>query len=853
MKSDRLFLCVLVNFITGIYGNNLCYSQLINNTIIKGSVIDAKTREPLPFVYVTLENTSTGTVTDNKGNYNIVTTATSYKVKFSFIGYETVSRIITPGKIQTINIELMPLSVELAEVIVKPAKKSYSNKNNPAVDLIGKVIENKSRNRIEGLDYFQYNKYEKIVISLSNLQEDFKQPRAFNKFQFVLENVDTSRLDGRKNIPVYIKETQSDYYYRKNPKSDKEIIRAEKTIKFDEYVDNKGFSAKIKYLYQDIDIYDNEIFFLSNKFLSPVSAAAPLLYRYFILDTSLVDNVRCIKMFFEPRNPADFLFHGFLFINSDSSYAIKKIDMSFNKGINIDWVNDVRIVQDFEEIQEHEWLLTKDEVSVDFGISQNMLGLYGQREVYYNKYSVNEPIADTVFKGPDKITKLNEYANLPNFWESARLAPLTNSENALYNIVDSVKKIPAFRRRMEVVMLLTSQFVNFGKFEIGPVETFYSFNQIEGSRLRFGGRTTPEFNKRIYFDPYLAYGFRDEQFKYNLGVTYSLSGNSIYKFPVKSVRLSYQYETETPGLFFQYAAKDNILMSFRRGVDDKMFYNRTIRWEYLNELENHFSYTIGYNFTRQVPAGNLYFTTTDDLPKTNEIPYINISEAYFKLRYAPKEEFFQGKVNRYPVASKYPVIRFQGNFGLKNLNSDYDYQKFKFGISKRFYFSIIGYTDIAAEAGKTFGKVSYPLLFIHNANQTYSYQKYSYNMMNFLEFVSDQYFSLNIDHSFNGFFLNKVPIVKKLKFREVATFKILYGRVSNNNDPDLNTDLFKFPTNNDGSPLTFSLEQKPYIEASIGLSNILRILRIDLVKRFTYLDNPNVSSAGFRIQIRLDI
>ena len=853
MKLDRFFVCILIYYITGIYGITDCYSQNSSNTIIKGTVIDAKTREPLPFVSVALENTSTGTVTDSKGNYNIVTIATSYRVNFSFIGYETESRIIYPGKTQTINIELNPSDIELGEVVVKPEKKPYKNKGNPAVDLINKVIDNKAINRMEGLDYYKYSKYEKIVLSLSNLPEGFRQPKSFSKFQFLLDNVDTTRKDGRKNIPMYIKETQSDYFFRKSPKADKEIIRAEKTIKLDEYIDNKGLSANIKYLYQDIDIYDNEIFFLSNKFLSPVSATAPIMYRYYILDTSMVDNVKCFKMFFEPRNPADFLFHGFLFITSDSSYAIKKIDMSFNKGINIDWVNDARIIQDFEKIHDKGWVLIKDDVSVDFGISQNILGMFGQKEVYYNNYSINETIADTVFKGPDKITKLNEATDLSGYWESARLAPLTSSEKELYTIIDSAKKIKSFRRQMDIVVLLTSQFLTLGKFEIGPVGTFYSFNQIEGSRVRFGGRTTPELNNRIYFDGYLAYAFRDDKFKYNVGATYSLSGKSIYKFPVRSIRLGYQYDTETPGQVLQYATQDNILLSFKRGVDDKMFYNGILKLEHLYEFDNHFSYTLGYNFKKQTPAGNLYFTTDENLPWSNEVPYINISEINLKLRYAPKEEFYQGKIYRSPIASRHPVIQLQGAFGSKNLNSDYDYQRIKFGISRRFYFSIVGYTDVAAEAGKIFGTVPYPLLFIHNANQTYSYQKNAYNMMNFLEFVSDRYFSLNIDHSFNGFFFNKVPLLKKLKFREVATFKMLYGGVGNNNNPDLNPDLFIFPTAEDGSPDTFSMDKKPYIEASIGVSNILRIFRIDLIKRFSYLDNPNVSEIGFRVQFRLDI
>jgi len=260
-----------------------------------------------------------------------------------------------------------------------------------------------------------------------------------------------------------------------------------------------------------------------------------------------------------------------------------------------------------------------------------------------------------------------------------------------------------------------------------------------------------------------------------------------------------------------------------------------------------------YDFTRQSTGGNLHFIYDDNYLLTGEVPYIIISEATLKLRYAPKETFYQGKIYRDPVPSKYPVIKFKYTLGAKSINNDFNYQRIELGISRRFYLSIVGYTDVSAETGKIFGKVPYPLLFIHNANQTYSYQRYSYNMMNFLEFVSDEYVSLNIDHSFNGFFFNKIPLLKKLKFREIATLKVLYGGVTRNNNPDLQSDLFKFPKDIDGTLLTYTLEKKPYIEASIGVSNILKIFRIDIIKRITYLHHPNVSDLGVRLQFRFDI
>ncbi len=853
MRFVRLSIWLCLYCITTVYFLPDCFSQPESNTVVTGTVLDATTGDPLPFVTVVLENTTAGTITNDSGHFRIVTFSTSYKISFSFVGYETVTHIIYPGKTQIVNISLYPLAVELSEVVVKPSNKSYHNKNNPAVELIDKVIENRDRNRMAALDYYSCHKYEKLAFSLSSMKEDIHWPKAMEQIRLLLENVDTTRIDGKKNIPLYLKETISDVYHRSNPKADKEIIKAEKSIGLDKYIDNKGLVANIKYLYQDIDIYNSEIFFLSNKFLSPVANSAPMFYRYYIIDTSMVSNVNCIQLFFEPRNPSDFLFHGFLYITADSAYAIKRIDISFNKSINIDWVKDIRIVQDFEKPEGDAWALVQSDISIDFGFTQDLPGIYGQKEVWYNNFSTGKPIADTVFSGPDKVTRTDPSENLPGYWTSARISPLTDAQRNLYSLIDSIQQTPAFQRRMKIVMLMTSSFLDLGTFDMGPVGTFYSFNEIEGSRLKLGGRTTESFNRWLYLDGYLAYGFKDKQYKYRLGLTYSLTGKTIYKFPVRAVSLSYQYETATPGQMSGYVSQDYLLLSFKRGVDDKIFYNRSFELEYENELENHFSWDIGYRYLEQTAGGNLHFNYGENLPGVEELSTLKIPEVSVNLRYAPKEEFYQGKIYRSPIASRYPVIRFESAFGSKSLNNDYDYQKIIFGVSKRFYLSIIGYTDVSAEAGKIFGNVPYPILFIHYANQSYIYAKESYNMMNFLEFVSDKYVSLNIDHSFNGFILNKVPVIKMFKLREVATLKMLYGGLSRQNDPGYNSDLFKFPTDASGNPTTFILGREPYVEASVGLSNILRILRVDLIKRFTYLDNPNVSSLGVRVQLRIDI
>jgi len=829
------------------------FSQNTTKTILKGTVTDANTGSPVPFAYVFLKGTNVGTNTDNAGKFFIETSVVADIVMFSFIGYESESRKIVPGKEQTFNITLKLTSVSLDEVIVTYEKKVYRNKDNPAVELIQNVIDNKEINRIEAYDFLEYKKYEKVQFAISNISESFKQSNMFEKFSFVFDNLDTTKRIGNAVLPVFIKETLSTHYYRKDPEATKEFILAEKTIDLEKYLNNRGAANYLNYLYQNINIYDNEILFLTNKFLSPIAGTAPTFYKYFIIDTLSVDNIKCIRLFFQPRNKSDFLFHGNLYITMDSSYAVRKIDMGINKDINIDWVQDISITQDFELSGNKTWILSKEDILIDFGVVKNATGLYGQRTNSYKDYRINDSIPDKIFKGPEISERIDSSSGNPDFWEKNRYVPLTKSEKQVYSTIDSLNQMPEFRRRMDIITMFTAGFLNLGNIEIGPVFSFYSYNTIEGSRFRFGGRTTTDFSKKITLDGYLAYGSLDKTFKYNAGISYSLTPRTIYQFPVKSLRVSYQKEVKIPGQELQFSQQDNIFLSFKRGVNDKMFMNNTFKVEFLNEFENHFSYAPGYSFTRQFPYGNLEFTSSDPLSENPQISSINISELFLNLRYAPNESFYQGKLYRAPFPNKHPIIQLKIAGGSNLIKNDYDYLRLQFNISRRYYVSIFGYTDISLEAGKIFGNVPYPLLFIHRANQTYAYQKNSYNLMNFLEFVSDQYASFNIDHSFNGFILNKIPVIKHLKLREIVTCKVLYGRLSNSNNPDYQNDLFVFPYNASGTPLTYTLSNQPYIEAGFGLSNIFRIFRVDFIKRFTYIDNPNVDDTGFRIQLRLDI
>ena len=577
------------------------------------------------------------------------------------------------------------------------------------------------------------------------------------------------------------------------------------------------------------------------------------------MDTVKIDSNRFYKLLFAPRNKTDMLFQGFLYITFDSLYAVKRIELSIPSDINLNWAKEVKIIQDFSKAENNGWMLSSDLTAIDFGLTKDKLGIYGERYVSYSDIQVNRPIPDTLFKNDDLAESDSAARRNDDYWKGHRHQPLTQAESGTYAMIDSVKRLPVFKNMMNIMLLLFAGYRDLGYFEIGPVNTFYSYNPVEGYRIRAGGRTTDKFSKRVNLETYVAYGFTDQKLKYYLGTTFSLTKHSIFEFPVKSIRVSFQDETKIPGQELQFVQEDNFLLSFKRGVNNKLFYNKTFRIDHLNEFKNHFSFDIAYQFLRQRPGGDLCFNAENYLLHINDPAFIDISEISLTLRYAPNEHFYQGKQYRIPMANKYPMTQLQLTYGSKFLKNDYDYLNVKLSVSKRFYLSVLGYTDFTWEAGKIFGKVPYPLLFIHRANQTYSYQIASYNLMNFLEFVSDEYTSLNIDHCFNGFFFNKIPLIRKLKWRECIAAKVLFGRLTRLNDPAGNPDLFKLPVDpfgvtegQIGTPVTFSLDEGPYIEVSAGIANILKLFRLEFVKRLTYLDHPFVSDFGIRVRFKFD-
>jgi hypothetical protein len=500
-------------------------------------------------------------------------------------------------------------------------------------------------------------------------------------------------------------------------------------------------------------------------------------------------------------------------------------------------------------------MLIKDDIFMDFAItgSDSSRSILGRKSISYRDYVLNQPLSDTLFGGAVALIRPRGVETKDErFWSESRHDTLNKRERGVYKTVDSLNNYRPFRRFMSGLRLVLEGYTPVGMFDVGPANAFYSFNDIEGFRGRLGGLTNYKFSQDLILDGYAAYGFSDKKWKGYAGARYSLHGNA-GRFPFNQFKAWYTNEIKIPGQELQFVTEDNFLLSFKRGVNNKMIYNRTIGLEYIFENANNgWSFSSSIKNTELSPAGILNFEYQKD-DVTAQKPFLTTSEIGVMLRYAPNQQFYQGINFRVPILNRYPIVEFMYSKGFKGvLNSEFDNHTLSLKAEKIFYISPFGWADVIVEGGRVFGQVPYPLLVAHRANQTYSYQMESFNLMNFLEFVSDKYASINIYYNMNGLIFNRIPLIKKLKWREAFTFKSIWGGVDADNLPNSTNGLLKFPTDENNKTITYTLEKEPYIEASVGISNIFRFVRVDYVRRLTYLNHPGISQDGIRARIKVD-
>lgn len=848
--GKKLYVLFVLSFVS------LC--MFGQNTTIKGFVKDSVSGEPLPYVSILFVGTTSGTTTNESGQFSYSVKTSSNEVEFSYMGYHTKKVKVVKGKTNTLNILLASTDIALNEVVIKPKKEHYKKKDNPAVAFVKKMIESRDSNSPRNHDFYSYDEYEKITFGMDDYQPKQKANGKKSKFDFLTDFVDTLET-GTTVLPLSEKERMMTVYYRKDPKSEKQLLRANQSAGIDEILSRDEVQKFLNEVFREIDIFQNNIPLFLQRFVSPLSRIGPDYYKYYLLDTVEVAGVKCQDLGFVPFNSETFGFTGHLFVALDSTYFVEKVIMNVPKDINLNFVHGMRIEQRFKRTEDGTRLKMKDDIAVNFKITEKSKGMMARRMTVYSNHSFDAPdeqVMNYFSNDAPVIVEKFAYNRDKEYWRENRPSEgVKKNPNTVAAMMAKFRAIPVFHLTEQIVSVLVNGYIptntipEKNKFEIGPMNTLISGNSIEGARIRTGGTTTTTFNKRWTLEGYAAYGTKDREWKYDGIVEYSFIDKKQYRkeFPVHSIRAEYQYDINQLGQHYLYTNKDNVFLSWKRQKDTRATYLRKAELTYTNEHYNGISYYAVLRNKREYSTPFTEFNKIGADGSIQPLKHYDMSEIELNFRYAYNEKFYQTRDIRYPItfdALIFSVNHIMAKKGL--LGSSYNYQRTEIGIQKRFWFSAFGYVDLITKAGKVWSKAPYPLLFLPNANLSYTVQPESYTNMNAMEFLSDEYASWDFTYYMNGNLLNRLPLIKKLKWREVFAFRGLWGHLTDKNNPAIDPEgLYQFPEN------SFTLGKEPYMEASVGIENIFKFLRLDYVWRLNYRDNPGIQERGIRFRMKM--
>ncbi|MGN0186891.1 MAG: DUF5686 family protein [Paludibacteraceae bacterium] len=830
----------------------LCCAPLLADsahiTGLAGVTIDAQTGDTLPFVQILFLGSQIGTTSDIEGHFSLSNTEGYVTVQALMVGYKPTVINLRSGHFQdNYTLRMEPDVYGLHEIVVTPTPKwreKYSRKDNPAVDLIKNVIAHKQDNRLESADRYKVEEYEKLIMALDQFDFDFQKSKFWRNFDFIEHYVDTAQFNNNPVLTISIRETLSDRYHQRKPHQERQVVKAKRVQGIEKLLARNGLDGNIDAMFTRVDIFDDNIEVMLNRFVSPLSSAlAVSFYHYYIQDTLMVDDTQCIDLAFVPVNSESFGFTGHLYIVCDSTYALKKYSINVPPHINMNFVSDLSIEQSFQQLENGMWAPEEINTYSRFYIFKKMRQLYAHNRRVFDKYDFTEEIPDSLFVGmKDKSVMLDSAMTYSKQeWTHIRPVPLTQKESIMDSLVKELRGVKKFQGIVRMVDVFAAEHIPTSKdfadskFDFGPIWNFISYNKVEGVRLRVGGMTTANLSNHCFLSSYLAFGCSDLRVKHNATFIYSFNKKEYH--PYESLRhalyLSSQYDIEVPGQAYTLFDRDNIIMSIPTGsVPTAMQYVYTARLRYEKEWENRLAIDISAQYQNNEAAGSLRYERILADGTTEPVKMFHDVNLTAELRFTPGQPMHKnrmGKESVFNLAKDAPVISLRHKIGVFDFERLYNYTEIS--AEKRFWLSSFGHIDAKIQTGIVWNKVPFPKLYIPNSNQSLFMTPNTFNMMKPMEFAMDSYVAWYITYYLKGWIFNRIPGWNKLKLREVISFSGIYGGLSAKNNPLIAGEgLYVLP---DGcSPMG----KVPYMELTAGVENIFKFLRIDYVRRLNYND-----------------
>lgn len=841
----------------------LILAQAAGAQTITGVVVEESTGDTIPFPSVQYKKEKIATSGNAYGRFSIKR-LNGEKLTFSAVGYQELTILIGPNTPSEMKITLKTDTKQLKGVTVKTKRSKYSRKNNPAVELMKRVIAAKKRTDLANHDYYQFNKYQKITFAINDIKPTELENEKLKKKKWLINQIETCPYNNKLILPLSVDETVTRNIYRKDPKAEKSIIMGQSSSGVNDLIETGDILNNVlKDVFTDVDLYDDQIRLLQYPFTSPIGKDAISFYRFYIVDTVYVDRDKCFHLQFLPNNQQDFGFRGEIWILADSTLHVKRCNLTLPKKSDVNFVDNLQIIQEYTRLPEGDWALTTDDMFVEMSIAKFLTKAIVIRTTRMSDYAFDE-LPDKLFKGKTKVLhESNAMMRDEAFWDKYRSVELTKSESSMDAFINNLSQQKAFKYIIFGVRAFIENFVETGsqnhpsKVDIGPINTMISSNFIDGVRTRISAQTTANLNPHWFLSGYYARGWDSRKNYYKGELTYSFNKKEYLprEFPKRTLTFTSTYDVCSPSDKFMHTDKDNVFTALKwTKVEKMMFYNRQ-QLSFEREEEWGFRTTISLKTEENEACGDLFFKPLSMVGMEDAMigqGKFRTTEARIELRYAPGETFINTKQRRLPVNLDAPVFTLSHTTGIKGfLGGDYDYNFTEASIYKRLWLNSWGKIDILAKGGIQWNKVPFPLLIMPAANLSYIISDETFNLINNMEFLNDRYASLDISWDLNGKIFNRIPLLKKLKWREWLGIKCLWGTLTDKNNPTLAANagdgmLMEFP---EGSYIMDS--KRPYIELIAGIHNIFKIIHIQYVHRLNYNHLPTATKNGVRLMMRL--